>query len=192
MLKLEGDLTIDAFVEEAERVFNQGGVQTDANRPFWSSIHGGMYDRFLPAWRDTFGDNLYVVFFVHLSRDPQRVTASVCEWLGLNSDVAGVNFSAQNQTVPVRSRGLQSIALRLNSERLLRNHRVIKRPLRALYYRVNGTRDDERMPDYLRDHLTELFHDSNKLVAEMLRDMGYRDLPYWLTGRAVPDQSGHF
>ena len=52
MLKLDKLLSFDAFVEEAERVFNEGSAQTDANRPFWSSIQGAMYERFLPAWRD--------------------------------------------------------------------------------------------------------------------------------------------
>ena len=114
------------------------------------------------------------------------MTAALCDWLGLSNDLKDVDFAVQNRTVSVRSRGLQRLAIVLNGEQLLRNHRIVKRPLRAIYYGVNEIRKIERLPTSQRDHLTMLFCDSNKQVAEMLLDMGYHDLPHWLTGGAVP------
>ena len=184
MLILPREISIEDFVSEAEHVYYNGVAQTPENRPYWTSITGSMYASFLPAWLDGLPlENLRVVLFDDLNANPVSVTVELCRWLGLSPDVAGFDFSTQNRTVPVRWRSLQRVAIGLNSERLLRNRRVIKRPLRWMYHHVNATRT-ENMPLDCQSRLEELFRQSNLWVGEALTMMGYSSLPAWQTDRS--------
>ena len=67
-----------------------------------------------------------------------------------------------------------------NHERLLRNHPLLKRPLRAAYYAVNGGRRERPMRLETRRRLERTFADPNRRLRAQLVGLGHTDLPEWL------------
>ncbi len=173
-------LTFDAYVDECDRV-------RDANEPrgpeneLYFTLAGGPYIEHVVPWLDAFGPDLRIGFFEHMAADPIAFVVATCTWLDIDAGVVhSFNFSVENRSVQYRSPTLQRLAMTLNSERLLRNRRRLKGPLRKLYYAVNRDRGSERMSPGTRRRLDALFAPSNARLAGELRRRGYEDLPPWL------------
>lgn len=176
---LPNDMTFDGYIDRCLEVRDRGEAVSAANRRYFA-IQGSFYAEYVDPWVDAFGSDLRITFFERLVESPEREFIEVCEWLGLDADPATISFSVENQTVPVRSAMLQRIALAANSERVLRNRRRLKMPLRKLYYAMNRQGSAERMLPATRQRLEEIFAPGNAALAELVRSLGYRDLPQWL------------
>jgi Sulfotransferase family len=181
MMLLPRDLEYRRFVDGCFAVSARDSVQTPENRPYWSSLRGSEYEVFIRPWLAHLGqDRVKIVFFDDIARDTAAVVRSLCTWLGLETEpVSRMTFSHENRTVPFRYEWLQRLALRANSERLLRDRRQLKRPARYLYHKVNRGRDDQ--PDAASTaRLRMFFEQPNGRLRELLRQQGYVDIPDWV------------
>jgi hypothetical protein len=195
ILQLPNSLTFEEYLRTCERLYEDRAPRTKDNRPYWS-IRGGVYADFLPDWLNAFGDDrLRILFFENFIADPAASVADVCRWLGIDdSCVTSFNYSVENRSAPYRNRLLQRVALAANSERLLRNRRRLKAPLRRVYQAINARSGEERMPPAIRLHLQELFQEPNARLAALLSERGYMNLPAWLqptpgSGSELPEAS---
>ena len=64
-------------------------------------------------------------------------------------------------------------------ERVFRRHPAMKRRIRALYYRVNGTVPHDVIPDHVVDALAARYREPNQRLAEQLEAAGLAPPP-WL------------
>lgn len=175
-------LTFDEYVARCEKVRENRQPLSRENAPYWT-LSGGFYVEHLDQWLDAFGDDIRILFFESMVADPPSMVGDVCRWLGIDDRcVESFNYSQENRTIEFRSKTLQRIALALNSERLLGSRRVLKAPLRGIYYAVNKRRQQERMAEGTKLRLQQIFADGNAALATDLRERGYTDLPAWLSG----------
>jgi Sulfotransferase family len=183
-LRLPAAATFEGYLSACEEVLAEQPPRTRENRPFWT-LAGSFYVRYLRDWVDAFGEDLRVVFFEHLAENPQRQVRELCAWLDIDTEVVGsFDYAVENRTVMVRNRALQRVALALNREGGLRSQRWVKRPLRRLYYAVNRSRREGRMPPQIQHRLEETVRETNEELATELRRLGYERLPAWLAAPA--------
>ena len=188
-MRLPAEMTFEGYLEECERLFRAVAPRPRSDRAFWS-IRGGVYADFLPVWLDSFSDErLRIVFFESFVRDVAASVRGLCEWLDIETScVDSFALSVENRSSGYRNRLLHRIALAANQEGILRNRRRLKGPLRRVYRVVNGKTRRERMPADARAHLEDLFAPSNAVVAALLSERGYTDLPGWLKPVAPPSE----
>ena len=156
------------------------------NRAF-GAYAGGYYDTYIGSWLESFGDNLRVIFFENLIRDPGAVVKDICDWLEISSEpVTRFDYSPANVTVRQKSKLFRRSAFFVNrhGQRLLPNR--VKPILGELYYRINSEAVAESLPDILRAELEEEYASSNRRLAALLRSHGYGDLPQWLIDKGEP------
>jgi hypothetical protein len=186
-LRLPAAATFESYLAASEKILEERPARTRENRPYWT-LAGGLYVEYLGDWLEAFGDDVRVLFFEHLAKQPQRELAELCRWLDIDDTVVeGFDYAVENKTVMFRSRFLQRIALGLNSERILRQQRWLKRPLRRLYYAVNRSRRNEQMPAEVRQRLVARYGGANRALADELRRHRYERLPSWMEGAVIHD-----
>jgi hypothetical protein len=179
-LTLPRTAAFEPYIDACERVLLDRPRRTRENDIYWA-LAGSCYVEYLTVWLDNLGDDALVLFFERLTADPRGTIADVIRWLDLDDSVIdGFDFRVENRTEMFRSKLLQRIALAMNSERLLRQRRWLKRPLRSLYYTVNRSRRQEGMSQEARDRLEEVFQEPNRQLLVELRRRGYKDFPAWL------------
>jgi hypothetical protein len=184
MLLIPGSESFAEFIDKALALDRSGELQVRETRPYWSAVHGGRYHTFTADWLQAFDDTrLRFVFFDDLVDSPVGTTAELCRWLDLDeSHVQKFRFSRENRSVPYRLRTLQRLALAVNGEHFLRNHRRIKGPLRSLYYRINGrAADAEEIDAAIIERLHAEFAPDNRRLAAQMTGRGYTGLPRWLS-----------
>jgi hypothetical protein len=181
-LTIPDTLTFDSYVDECERVQASGEPRTADNQAYYW-LAGGSYADHIGPWLDAFGDDLAVWFFEDMAQNTPSFMRMAFQWLGIDDAPAtSLNYSVENQTVEVRNRTLQRLALFVNREEgPLRNRRSLKAPFRRMYYALNRQPHQERMPAETRDRLAWIFSESNAALATELRSRGRGDdLPVWL------------
>ncbi|MCI0637190.1 MAG: sulfotransferase domain-containing protein [Actinobacteria bacterium] len=181
-LRLPEEMTLEEYLAVADGMHDDDFGDPENEK--WFGFRGGCYADYLPSWASAFGDNLRILFFDDLTRDPRSTLADVATWLGIDADRLGSgDLSSENRTIGFRSRGFQRVALTINDrlERLLRRHPDLKRRLRSAYYRVNGRAAREGIPAAVRTELEERYREPNARLAVQLRDAGVTKLPGWLT-----------
>jgi sulfotransferase family protein len=187
MLQLPPQMTFDEYLDRCMALQRDHAPRPATGRAYWS-IRGGVYADFLPDWLEAFPeDRLQVVLFDRFARDTRGTLRDLCGWLEIDTGyVDRVDLSVENRSAGYRNRIVHRLALAANSERLLRDRRRLKAPLRRAYEAINGKPRRERMPAEARARLRELFAPSNAAVAEMLRRRGATDLPPWLATPSSP------
>jgi hypothetical protein len=148
-------------------------------------LHGlriGFYADYLGDWFYEFGDDLRIVFLEDLRRDPRGQVASLYAWLGIDTDaVTSLDVGPRKVTEHPRSTLLAAAArsVKRRSGRLLPP--AAQRQLERAYARLNqGGELTERFDPAVRQHVEDLYRESNRVTARMLSAHGYRDLPEWL------------
>ena len=132
---------------------------------------------------DAFGDRLHVVFFEQLMANPGTVLRDVAAFLAIDPErFDSEALSSENRTTGFKNRGFQRLALAINNrfERFLRRHYKLKDALRSAYYRVNGRKATEHVPEAVLHRVRERYAEPNARLAEQLRAMGVTDEPEWL------------
>lgn len=146
------------------------GLQPEERRDLtaWRGLSGGLYARWLPAWRDVFGDDLLVVFYDDLEADFRGTLEVIGKHFDL--DTTGLAVARDNVSVDIRTVLLQRLALRINraGERMWRRSPRLKERLRSVYYRANGRRRQTRLLTSDRDRLRHYFADSISDLKEQL------------------------
>lgn len=173
--------TLEPYITACEHVLRERPPRTRDNDIYWA-LAGSCYVEHLRTWLDALNDQALVLFFEQLTGDPRGTVSDVCRWLDLDASVVDrFDFDVENRTEMFRSKLLQRMALAMNSERLLRQRRWLKRPLRNVYYKINRSRREERMSPKARSRLEEIFGEPNRQLLAELQRRGYRDFPEWLS-----------
>jgi hypothetical protein len=181
--KIPKSISPGEYLDRCEELRAKGLDELPENRAWWG-LCIGLYDHYLDEWINIFGNRLYVVFFEDLVAAPHREVAALCDWLGLDATPArAFEYSVENRTVQYRSRLLQHWAGTFNErhQRTLNRHRRLKRPLRALYYMVNGRNDEGYLDSATADRLSEHYRPSNRRLQELLTKIGRSGWPEWVT-----------
>jgi hypothetical protein len=182
-LRIPEDMTGEAYLARADEMAEADFL--DPANEAWFAFRGGCYSEWLPGWHDRFGERLLVVWFEEMMADPERVLGAVARFLGIDpAGYASLALASENRTTAYRRAGLQRIALRANDrlERFLRRHYGLKERLRTLYYRVNGSRRRDHMPETLRAALAARYEEPNARLRDLLAEER-RPAPAWLTSR---------
>lgn len=179
-LRIPEALGADEYLEHADALSEDEFRDPENER--WFAFRGGCYADWLPAWSAAFGARLRVVFFEHLTDEPDRVLRDSAAFLGI--DPAGfpaTTLASENRTTGYKRAGFQRVALAFNDrfERFLRRHYGLKERLRSVYYRLNGASRREQLPEPVRAMLTDRYAEPNARLAEQLVAMGVTDVPAW-------------
>jgi len=185
-LRLPDEMTLDQYLAESDQ--RTDADFKDPENEMWFGFRGGCYADFLPAWRDAFGDRLHVVFFESLMSDPGRVLRDVATFLGVDPQAFSDEvLSSENRTTGFKNRGFQRVALAFNNrfERFLRRHYKLKDTLRSAYYRVNGRKAKEQVPEPALVRVRERYEEPSARLADQLAAMGVVDVPAWLAPTTI-------
>jgi hypothetical protein len=177
-LRIPKELGFDDYLDRCEHLHREGLDGTLENQPYWG-LGGSCYSQWLDDWSEEFGDDLRVVFFDDIVRDPGRVMDGLFEWLGLDPEQALTpGLQAENKTEQYRNRTAQHIAIAVNrrGERFFRRHPALKRGLRSGYYAVNKAAPRETMTKASRERLDRFFEPYNRELSDQLARLGI-DLP---------------
>lgn len=147
------------------------------------SVSLGCYVEYLDDWFDVFGEQIRIVFFEHLIREPAMVVEELCDWLNLDAArVATFNFDARNRTVDPRSVRFSNFAnaVNLRAEPYLRRAPAVKEAARRTYEVLNGRRDGEVMSPAERRRAAAFYQPYTERLRAELRRRGYADFPPWM------------
>jgi len=182
--RIPKDLPFQDYLERCLKLHAEGVDGAVENQAYWG-LGGGCYDQWAQDWLDEFGDRLRIVFFDDVVGQPARLVASLCDWLGLDSDcVPDMDFSTENRTEQFRNKPAQQMALSMNrrTENFFRQHRGLKRALRGVYYSVNGDPSKGSLPAQSRALMDDFYAPHLVTLSAQLVAAGRADLPDWLQG----------
>ena len=177
-LRIPVEMTLAEYVSISAPLGREA-LSDHAQDPYLGVI-GGMYSEFIPEWSNRF--DVRVVAFEDLTSDTSEVLAALAQWLGVDPEpFVGLELPHDNPSVLYRRKGLQKVALAINSslEPILRKHPAIKTKARAAYYRVNGRPMPKADGDIETDVLRR-FKESNILLADQLSELAANNMPSWL------------
>jgi hypothetical protein len=166
---------------------SDGLTDSDFSNPSqerWFAFQGGCYADYLPVWHEALGENLEIIYFDELMKQPQQVLKQVARFLNIDSELfPSLELARENQTTGYKRSGLQRFALAVNThlEKFLRRHYGLKEKLRSMYYRINGSTKKEKIPEDIRTVLADRYQAPNAQLRSQLQAMG-RKLPRWLEG----------
>ncbi len=184
-LRIPEEMTIAEYLTACDRLVPDD-FSDPTNEPYFGVL-GGCYADYLPAWTETFGTGVRVVFFDDVAADLERVMRDLARWLKIDPEGYRVDaLESENRTVVYRNRAFQRLALFVNdsAERFLRRHHGLKQRLRAAYYRLNGQTKREEVPDEIRDELQARYREPNARLEQLLRGSEI-SMPAWL-GESKP------
>jgi Sulfotransferase domain len=179
-LRIPEAMPVDRYLEHADALSDVDFRDPDNER--WFAFRGGCYSDWLPDWTDGFGDRLEIVWFERLMSDPGPVLHDVATFLGIDPGAyTTTELASENRTTGYKRAGLQRVALGLNDrfERFLRRHYGLKERLRSAYYRFNGSKAKDRLPDEMRAELARRYAAPNERLRAQLVQLGFA-LPPWL------------
>jgi hypothetical protein len=183
MLELDKKLSLEEYIHICEQL-PPAERRKRENNVYWG-IEGGFYADYITNWFDVFGeDNLKILFFENLKRDPISLLVEICNWLNIEHEmfIDSLDFSVENKTTNFRLRSLQKFALWVNwqGEAFWRSNPVLKKNLRRIYYLFNSAPQEEINNDEVLNYLEILYTPYNNRLREELITHGYNNLPNWL------------
>jgi hypothetical protein len=145
----------------------------------------GLYSEYLEGWYAVFHDNIKVVFFDDLKKDPMNLMRNLCEQLKISSrHYTNDMFTIENKSVNYRSRLFHYYSKKINEnlEVLLRKHYRIKNKLRNIYLMLNEkhTKQNEIVKGDIIE-IQKFYSKYNKKLFRLLNKRGYIKLPKWIT-----------
>jgi hypothetical protein len=173
-MRIPKELGFDDYLSRCEQLHKAGLDSEAENKAYWG-LGGGCYADWLDDWIDEFGDDLRLVFFDDLVRDPQGVVNGLFDWLELDpNQAATVGLEATNKTEQYRNRTVQRTAVAVNrrGERFFRRHPRLKRGMRSAYYQVNRAASRQALTDASRERLDRFFQPYNSRLAAQLSRLG--------------------
>jgi len=178
---MEENVDLYAFIQKSI----QGIQDTSKQDYFTRGVREGFYSDYLQPWIETYGEDLKIVFFDDLKNQPMQLTAEICEWLGISSEVyKASDFTVENKTVYYKNKSIHKLILSMNKklEAFWRRNHQLKKKLRSFYYIFNANSSKgESMDDRTKKILEELYSPYNARLLEMLKKQGYTKFPNWLS-----------
>ncbi len=178
MLKAPGE--IQAFVRKSLDQLAREGEHDYFSR----GVREGCYADFLPPWFEQFGDDLRIVFFDDLQKNPGDLMHSLWDWLGVSPPSEdGGSYSVENKTVYVKNQSMHKLLLKVNHqmEHFWRKHHGLKKSLRRWYYLINARKNENAgISPELAEELHAFYRPYNRKLAILLKEQGYKSLPSWV------------
>lgn len=151
------------------------------------AIEESQYIDQIDEWIKVFGkENIKILFQDHLLEKPQVTMSELASWLDIDSRHFNLlNFSKENTAKSFKNVGLQRIARKLfkTFEQFWTANPKLKRSLAALYYYINGSSKKEELKHETKEKLQSYFYSYNLKLAKKLNELGYSELPDWLSHR---------
>lgn len=179
-LRIPEDLPVAEYLAHADALTDEDF--RDPDNECWFGLRGGCYADWLDDWTSGFGDRFRIVWFEQLMQDPATVLADTATFLGIDPDgYPSTELASENRTTGYKRAGLQKVALGFNDrfERFLRRHYGLKEKLRSTYYRFNGSKAKDRLPEPVRAELAARYTEPNDRLRSRLADLDVA-LPAWL------------
>lgn len=109
------------------------------NRYF--GVEGSLYGSYVEPWLITFGKSVLFIDFDELASDPLGTTNLVLDWVGLSPLPDTATMTVENKTIQSKSQFLHKFAMSFNKnfETLWNRLPGVKRAIRNIYYRLNGS-----------------------------------------------------
>ncbi len=177
--RLSKDVTFSEFIEKSYALKSE----SDKDNLFYRAYREGEYVDYILPWIETFGDNLRIVFFDDIKNDPKNVMIGLCKWLNIKDNVyKKMNFDIKNKTRASKYRFFHKIASSINRrfEYFFRKNPYIKNWLKEIYFKLNGTKVEDKITIEEIDKLKKLYDNKNTELSDLLIKNGYCDLPNWL------------
>jgi Sulfotransferase domain len=180
--------SFEDYVAACERRRSElnGALEVDGHL---NGLSIGFYGDYIPTWLDEFGEDVHVVFFDELTRDPSALLRRLCTRLGIDPALVDrFDLSARNVTSHPRSTGVARtiFAAKRAIDRVLPRTPALRAAVRSAYVRINAGRFRERLDPATRDRLEATYRPSTVAMYEALRAAGYADeLPAWLSAAAA-------
>lgn len=184
---LPGIRSFEAYIAECQlrRRETRGLIEVNGHL---NGLSIGFYGDYVPPWLDEFGDDVDIVFFDDLATDPSGLVRRLCEWLGIDTTVAGsFDYSARNVTAHPRSTTVARTVFgaKRTIDRWIPRRLGIRATVRSAYLRLNAGRFKEQLDPKTRDRLEAVYRESTAATCAALRSAGYADrLPAWLSSAA--------
>jgi hypothetical protein len=177
-LWIPSDIGFRDYLERCAELGEEPELRKDLGG--WRALTGGLYSRYLPAWQETFGSRLQVVFYDDVRADFEGSMARICRHFGVESAPVVPSGQEHNVTTDVSSAALQRLALSINraGEQFWRRTPRLKAALRGAYYRVNARKVQAGMDPADRQWLDDYFREDLARLAEQTRSLEGR--PAWL------------
>jgi hypothetical protein len=183
-LQLPKSMTFEEYIEACES-FNQGKLSPDDSGILETHLRGleiGNYGVYLQNYIDVFGsENIKVVFFDELNRQPRKILAEICEFIGVTpSFYDDFSLNRANVTFSAKMKLLHYFALLFNRllESVLRQRPNLKRRLVYIYKFFNqGQEGYVPMLDETREKLIQYYAPSNVIVSGLLKE---QPQPPWI------------
>lgn len=178
---LDHDVSLSSFIRESLEQIDDHSRQNYFTR----GVREGFYSDYLEPWIERFGDDLRIVFFDDLKKDPRQFTFELCKWLNLETEsFQESDFTVENKTVYYKNKGLHTAIMVVNRrmEAFWRRNHALKKKLRSMYYSINADKGKkEEMDSETRKLLENLYRPYNGKLTLLLRKQGYTKLPSWLS-----------
>ena len=181
VLNLPKDMKIKDYLSTCNS-FHDDDFKREENFIYYGLL-SGVYMKFMDEWLEIFGNEIRIFFFEELKTDPEKLLFEICNWLKIdNNFYKGYEFVIENKTRNHSLRFLHGIALKYNKlfEKKLREHILIKRNLRKIYYAINGSKDNEEIDQDSIDYLNNYYYPYNQKLKNLLLNYQYKNLPDWL------------
>lgn len=182
-LEIPSDTTLEDFISMSAALGTKIRESDDTNHITQGLIEGD-YATFLPLWIEHYKDRLLIIFFDELSKDTPGVMKKICHWLNIDfSFYKKEDFTIENRTANYKVAYIHKFALWLNhhTETFWRKHYKLKRVIRNIYYRINENKNAESKKETETiSKLEKMYEASNKLLAELLKNVPHINLPFWL------------
>ncbi len=175
------------FVAACRRVHDEGTVREPGSAAY-RTLASGVYADYLPDWFDVLDDQVRVVFFDDITRDPLALVSALCEWLDLDPAPArGFDLAGRNATVQPRSQAVKRVADRANAQlrRLVPDDSWLRHTLKRSYLRLNAAALDERPSAADLEQLRAFYAPTLPRLRHLLEQRGQAELPDWLSGAVV-------
>ena len=178
------DIDFQTYLERC-RDFD-GDPELERGSSGWRGLSGGLYSRYLPAWQETFGPRLLILFYDDVRSDFEGCMRRLCAHFGVKRIPDARPMQEHNVTTDVSSAALQRLALTVNrsGERLWRRTPQLKAALRRGYYGLNARKVQEGMTPANRQWLDDYFREDIGRLRALTDDLDGR--PAWLTGPSAP------
>lgn len=170
-------LTIDAYADMC-LAFDLGEItlsDTPFTNPwFMNVLPAGRYASHLRHYLERFGDQVMLLDFDQLKREPASVMQRICQALDIDGAYyRDFDFFRSNSTFQGRVKAVHTLGMRVNGalEPLLRRHPRMKRRIVSLYRRLNGTGTPEgaTLSPASIAHLRDYYADDVQKVTQLFQ-----------------------
>lgn len=140
-----------------------------------------LYYHYLSGWFDVFGDSVKILFFEDIIHKPVEQSLTVFSWLGIEKiRINKDNLVNTNKNKAIRNRIIHNISLPIFEFVRPLLPFELRTKIRKLYFDINGKANESYLKDNDIKYFRKLFISENHKIRDILKTLGYENLPEWL------------